>query len=104
MRKLFTKGDARIIGLIVGVVLLTGSIPLDTGVIVRLSSGRPELTANICQPPATVDRVSDGLLARPAVAVSAFVLPLSGWIAPWIAPQPIDFRIAPDTPPPKPLL
>ncbi len=87
--------------MIVAAVLLLGSIPLDAGVIVTLSSGRPELTANICQPPLTLDRVSDGLLARPAVAVPVFVLSLSGWITPWIAPRSIDYRVAPDTPPPK---
>jgi hypothetical protein len=101
MRDKFPKADVRIISLIVAAVLLLGSIPLDAGVIVTLGSGRPQLTADICQQPATMDRVADGLLARPAIAIPEFVLPLSGWVMPPVASRLIDHRTAPDTPPPK---
>jgi hypothetical protein len=98
---MFPKTDVRVISLIVAAVLLLGSIPLDAGVIVTLSSGRPELTSDICQQPATMDRVADGLLARPAIAIPEFVLPLSGWVTPSAASRPLDYREAPDTPPPR---
>ena len=101
MRISLSKGDVRIISLIVAAVLLLASIPLDAGVIVTLSSGRPEFTADICQQPATMDRVADGLLARPAIAVRELVLPLSGWVTPPVASRALDFRVAPETPPPR---
>jgi hypothetical protein len=101
MRDRVPKADVRIVSLIVAAVLLLGSIPLDAGVIVTLNSGCPQLTADICQQPATMDRVADGLLARPAIAVPEFVLPLSGWVTPSVASRPLDYRTAPDTPPPR---
>jgi hypothetical protein len=104
MRELFPKSDRRLVGLIVAVVLLFGSIPFDTGAIVTMSSGHTELSADICHQPQSLDLVSNTLLARPAIAVPAFVLPLFGWVAAPVAVRPVDYRVAPDTPPPKQLL
>jgi hypothetical protein len=101
MRELFPKSDARVIGAIMAMVLLVGSIPFDAGVIITSSSRRVELSADICRPLQSADRVSNGLLARPAISVPAFFLPQSGWASPPIAIHPIDYRVAPDTPPPK---
>jgi hypothetical protein len=103
MRELFPKSDVRVIGAIMAMVLLLGSIPFDAGVVITLSSGRAELTADVCRPLQSADRVSNSLLARPAIAVPAFVLPQSGWVVPPVAVRPVDYRVAPDTPPPKSL-
>jgi hypothetical protein len=103
MRELFPKSDARVIGAIMAMVLLLGSIPFDAGVVITLSSGRAELTADVCRPLQAADRVSNSLLARPAIAVPAFVVPQSGWVVPPVAVRPVDYRVAPDTPPPKSL-
>jgi hypothetical protein len=100
VRAQFSKADVRAICLILAAALLLGSIPL-TADAVATPTGHPEFTVNICWHPQTLDSASGTLLARPAPAVTTFVLLASNWSAPAIEVQRDDYRVAPETPPPK---
>ena len=101
MRQLFSKADLRDLSLIMAIVLLLASVPSTTGFVVVSGPSQPELTINICQPLQMFDRVSNTLLARPAMVLPEFVLCDSGSTAVKEAVRLVDFKIAPATPPPK---
>jgi hypothetical protein len=100
MRRLFSKADLRHLSLAVAVILLLASAPSTAGVVV-FGSSRPELTINICQPVQSLICVANILLARPAAVSPEFVLGDLGSIAARETPQLIDFKVVPDTPPPR---
>ncbi|MGB0104869.1 MAG: hypothetical protein WBP51_11755 [Candidatus Sulfotelmatobacter sp.] len=100
MRQLFSKADLRDLSLVVAIVMLLASVPSNPGFVVSGPS-RPQLTVNVCQPIQMFDRVSNILLARPATVLTEFVLRDSGSTAVKKALRLVDFRVAPDTPPPK---
>ncbi len=101
MRQLFSKADLRALSSILAVVILLGSAPLTAGIVIRSGSSQPEITANICHPSQTFDTVSSTLLARPATTTHGSTLLDLGAITANVAVQLIDYRVAPDTPPPK---
>jgi len=101
MRQLFSKTDLRALSLIVAIVMLLASVPATAGFVVVSGPSRPELTVNICQPIQMFDRVSNTLLARPATVLPEFILRDLGSTAVKKAVRLVDFKLAPDTPPPK---
>ncbi len=101
MRGLFSKADFRALSLILAIVLFLGSAPSTSGFVIVSGPSHPELTVNICQPLKTFDLVSGVLFARPAAIPPEFILRDLGSAALMDAAQPIDLKIAPDTPPPK---
>jgi hypothetical protein len=101
MRQLFSKGDLRHLSLLVAIVLLLASVPSATGFVVIFGPSQPEFTVNICQPIQMFDRVSSTSLARPATVLAEFALHDLGSPAVRESPRLIDFKVAPDTPPPK---
>jgi hypothetical protein len=101
MRQLFSKTGLRHLSLIVAIVLLFASVPATAGFILVLGPTQPELTINICQPIQTFDRVPSTLLARPATDVPEFVFVELGSTAVTETARLVDYRVAPDTPPPK---
>lgn len=101
MRQLFSKSELRDLSLIVAVVLLFASVPATAGFILVLGPVQPELTVNICQPIQAFDRMSNTLLARLATGLPEFVLHDLDWTAVQEAVRLVDYRVAPDTPPPK---
>jgi len=101
MRQLFSKADLRDLSLVVAIVMLLASVPTTGGVVVVAGPSHPELTINICQPIQMFDRVSNTLLARPATVLPEFILRDLGSTAVKKAVRPVDFKVAPDTPPPK---
>jgi len=101
MKPLFSKSDLRVLSSILAVFILSATIPLSVGIIVVSGSTHPELTADICHPIQSFDRVSNTLLARPAGAVPRFPLRDRSAIAVEAVAQLVDCREAPDTPPPK---
>ncbi len=101
MRQLFSKADLRHLSLAVAIVLLLASVPSTAGFVVVSGPTQPEFTINNCQPIQTFDRVSNTLLARPALVLPEFVLRDLGSTAVREAPQLVDCKVVPDTPPPK---
>jgi hypothetical protein len=101
MRQLFSKADLRDLSLVLAVVMLLASVPSNPAFVVVSGPSRPELTINICQPVQMFDRVSNILLARPATVLPEFVLRAVGSTAAKQAARLVDFKVAPDTPPPK---
>jgi hypothetical protein len=101
MRHLFSKRDLRDLSLIMAIVMLLGGVPATAGLVVVAGPSHPELTINICQPLQMVDLVSNTLLARPATVQPDFVLRDLGLTAVKKAVRLVDFKVAPDTPPPK---
>jgi hypothetical protein len=101
MSQLFSKADLRHLSLAVAIVLLLASVPSTAGFVVVSGPTQPEFTINICQPIQTFDRVSNTLLARPATVLPEFVLRDVGASAVKEIPQLVDFKVDPDTPPPK---
>ena len=97
---LFSKKDVQDISLIVAIVMLLASVPSIGGLAV-LGPSHPELSINICQPLQMLDRVSNTLFARPAAMAPEFVLDDLGITVVKEAARPVDFKFAPDTPPPK---
>jgi len=98
--RLFSQTDLRDLSLIVAIVMLLASLPSTAGFVLSGSS-HPELSVNICQPLQMLDRVSNTLLARPAAVLPEFVLQDLGFTVVKEAARPVDFKFAPDTPPPK---
>lgn len=101
MTRLFSKADLRDLSLVMAIVILLASVPPTAGFVVVSGPSRPELTANICQPIQTFDRVTNILLARPAAVPPEFILRPLGSTAPSEAVRLVDCNVPPDTPPPK---
>ena len=101
MRHFFSKTDLRDLSLVVAIVMLLASVPSTAGLVIVSGPSHPELTINICQPLQMFDCVSNILLARPATVVPEFVLRDLGSTAVKKALRLVDFKVAPDTPPPK---
>jgi hypothetical protein len=101
MGRLFSKSDLRDLSLFLALVMLVASVPSTAGLVIVSGPSHPEWTINICQPLQMFDRVSNTLLARPATVLPEFVLRDSGSTVVKKAVRLVDFRLAPDTPPPK---
>jgi hypothetical protein len=101
MRRLFSKSELREISSVLTFVLLVASFPSTAGFVVVSGTDYPELTINICQPLQMFDRVSNTLLARPATVLPEFALRDLGSTSVNERLQLVDFKVAPETPPPK---
>jgi hypothetical protein len=101
MRHLFSKTDLRDLSLALAILMLLVSIPVTDGFVIVSGPSHPELTVNICQPIQMFDRVSNILLARPAMMMPEFILLDLGSTAMKKPLRSVDFKVAPDTPPPK---
>ena len=101
MRGLFSKADLRALSLILAIVLFLGGARSTAGFVIVSGPSHPELTVNICQPLQMFDQISNILLARPATVLPEFALFDLGSTTVTKSVQSIDFKVAPDTPPPK---
>lgn len=101
MSHLFSKTELRDLSLIVAIVTVLAGAPSTAGLVIVSGPIHPELTINICQPLQMFDRVSNILLARPGTVLPEFVLRDLGSIVVKKAVRLVDFKVAPDTPPPK---
>ncbi len=101
MKHLFSKTDLRDLSVTLAIVMLLGSIPSTTGLVLVSGPSHPEWTINICQPLQMFDRVSNTLLARPGTVLPEFVLRDLDSTAVKKAARLVDLKVAPDTPPPK---
>jgi hypothetical protein len=101
MKRLFSKATLQHLSLAVAVVLLLASVPSTAGLVIASGPSQPEFTINICQPIQMFDRVSNTLLARPAIVLPEFVLHDLGSPAVKEISQLVDCKVDPDTPPPK---
>jgi hypothetical protein len=99
--KLFSKSEFRDLSLLLAFVMLLASAPSATGLVNVSRPIHGELTINICQPLQTFDRVSNVLLALPLKVMPDFELGDVGSTAIRNDPHTVDFRVPPDTPPPK---
>jgi hypothetical protein len=101
MRQVFSKADLRQLSLVLAIVLWLASVLSTAGFVVVFGPSQPEFTVNICQPIQMFDRASNTLFTIPATVLPEFVLRDLGSTAAHDAVQLIDYRVAPDTPPPK---
>jgi hypothetical protein len=101
MWSFFQKQTLRDLSLVLAILMLVASLPSNAGLVVIPGPSRPMLTINICQPLQSLVRTSNILLARPATVLPDFVLRDVGSTAVNNAVQLIEFRVAPETPPPK---
>ena len=101
MSRLFSKADLRAIWSVVAFVLLLGTIPLTSGVIIVSAPGHPEITVNTCTPTQMLSYASSSTLARPSVSVPRFVLFFQGSLKATPSVEAVKCNEAPDTPPPK---
>jgi hypothetical protein len=104
MRPLFSKAELRTVSSVLALVLLLSSIPLTGGIVLVSSPSQAEFTINICQPIQSFDRVSNTLLARPALNVPRFVLSFLGSLTAEAGTVVSERNVPPDTPPPKRLV
>lgn len=99
--QLFSKAEVRTLSSILAVVLLLSTVPLIGGMVIVTGPDHPEITLDVCQPAQALDRVSNTLLARPAVSVPQFVLFFLDSLAATPSPRVAERNEAPETPPPK---
>lgn len=104
MTQLLSKTHLQAVSSILAVVLLLSTIPLSTCVVIVPGQGSPEFTINLCQPAQLFGQASNNIIARPSANAPQFILFLRGPLktAP-LAPV-VDYHVAPETPPPKPLV
>lgn len=104
MRRLFSKTELQALSSILVLLLLLGTIPSTSGVVIVPAPSHPELMVDICHPMQMLSYASNSLLARPAVSVPRFVLLLQGSFKGTPALRVVERNVAPETPPPKPLV
>ena len=104
MKRLFSKANLQAFSSVLAFVLLLGTIPLTSGVVIVSAPGHPEITTNICTPTQMLSYASGGTLARPSVSVPRFVLFFQGSLKAIPSVEIIKYNEPPDTPPPKPLV
>lgn len=104
MGRPISKLNQRALASIVALVLLLTALPLTGGVIIVSGPSHPEFTVNICQPIQAFEGVSNTLLARPATNLPQFRKLFTGRLAPNLVTPVLECTIAPETPPPKPLV
>jgi len=106
MGKLFSRANLRDLSLILAFAMLLAALPSFGPSLIVLPSGQPECAVDICHichPVQIFDRAPDAMLARPSVGLPEFALRDLGATAPKQAPRLVEFKTAPDTPPPKTL-
>lgn len=101
MRGLFSKADLRVLSLVLAIVVFLGCAPSTAGLVFVSASSHAELTVNICQPLQTFDLVSGVLLVCPAAIRPEFILRDLGSAVAKSEIRLVDFKVDPDTPPPK---
>jgi hypothetical protein len=104
MKRLFSKANLQAFSSVLAFVLLLGTIPLTTGVVIVPTPSQPEFTVNICTPTQMLSYASSSTLARPSMSVPRFVLFFRGSIKATPSAEVVKCNDPPDTPPPKPLI
>ena len=103
MKRLFSKANLQAFSSVLAFVLLLGTIPLTTGVVIVSAPSHPEFTVNICTPTQMLSYASS-MLARPSVSVPQFVLFFQGSLKATPSADVVEHNEAPDIPPPKTLV
>jgi hypothetical protein len=103
MKRLFSKANLQSLSSVLAFVLLLGTIPLATGVVIVFGPSQPEFTVNICTPTQMLSYASN-MLARPSVSVPQFALLFQGSLKAMPSAGVVRYNEAPDTPPPKTLV
>jgi len=104
MTRVFSRANLRDLSLVLAFAMLLAALPSFGASVIVLPSGQPECSVDICHichPMLTFDRTPNTMLARPAVGLPGVTLRDFGSTAPKQAQQLVDFKIAPETPPPK---
>jgi hypothetical protein len=104
MRRLFSKTELQAFSSILALMLLLGTIPLTSGVAIVRTPSCPEITINICHPIQILNYASNNLLARPSVKIPQFVLFFQGSFKVTPALRVVERNVAPEIPPPKPVV
>ena len=104
MRQWFSKADRQAFSSLLALVLLLGSMPLTSGIVIVSVPNHPEFTINICAPNVTLSCASNSILARPFVNVPRFALFFQGLLTATRKGDVVKHGESPDTPPPKPLV
>jgi hypothetical protein len=103
MKRLFSKANLQVFSSVLGFLLLLGTIPLTTGVVIVSAPVHPEFTVNICTPTQTLSYASN-MLAHPSVSVPQFILLFEGSLKATPSAEVVKYNDAPETPPPKRLV
>jgi hypothetical protein len=101
MSRLFSKAYLRAVSSVVALVLLLGTIPLTSGVVIVSAPGHAEITTNICTPTQMLSYAPSSTLARPSVSVPRIVVFFGGSIKATPSVEVVKCNEPPDTPPPK---
>jgi hypothetical protein len=104
MRQPLSKAEVGTLSSVLAFVLLLSNLSSISGIVVVPGPTQPEFTINICQPIHALDRVSNSPIARPALNAPEFVLSFLRSHRTTTAPVVSERNVAPDTPPPKPLV
>jgi len=104
MRRLLSKTDLQVFSSFLALALLLSTIPLTTGIVVVTGPSHPEFTINICQPIQILNHPSHFSLARPSLNLPRFVLFSHGARDDTPVVGVVERNVAPETPPPKPLV
>jgi hypothetical protein len=89
---------------ILALALLLSTISFSTNVVVVPGRRSPEFTINLCQPAQLFGQPSNIIIARPSANVPQFILFLHGPLKAAPLAVLVEHSIAPETPPPKPLV
>jgi hypothetical protein len=103
MKRFFSHTELRSLSFIFALLLLLSSIPLSSGVVTVPTPSYPEFTINICQPIQAIGSASNTILARPSPDLT-LVLFYLGWFEGMTALKVVERSVAPETPPPKPVV
>jgi hypothetical protein len=104
MTQLLSKTHLQGVSSILAVVLLLSTIPLSTCVVIVPGQGSPEFTINLCQPAQLFGQASNNTIARPSANAPQFILFLRGPLKTTPLAPVVDYPVAPETPPPKPVV
>ncbi|MBV9498520.1 MAG: hypothetical protein JO138_04020, partial [Acidobacteriaceae bacterium] len=101
MTRLFSKTNLKAFSSVLAFVLLLGTIPLTTGVVIDSAPSYPEFTVNICTPTQMLSYKLSSTLARPSLDVAQFLLFFRGSLKATPTVEVVKYGEPPDTPPPK---
>ena len=104
MTQSLSKTHLQVVSSILALSLLLGTIPLSTCVVIVPGQGSPEFTINLCQPAQLFGQASNNIIAHLSANVPQFNLFLRGPINTTPLTPVLDYHVAPETPPPKPLV
>jgi hypothetical protein len=104
MTQSLSKAHLQVVSSILALSLLLGTIPFSACIVIVRGQGSPEFTINLCQPAQLFSQASNNIIAHPSANVPQFNLFLRGPINTTPLAPVLDYHVAPETPPPKPVV